>query len=659
MQTTSTPEATRDQHRSRRRPVVRWVLGVLVVFVTAGAALTVITLAGVRSELEGGRQALVSARRALLQGDLGRSEEMLLQAQEAFARAQAETSGLGAGLARLTPLLGRNIVVARGVAESGAALSRAGLGLVQGIGELPGGLDALAPQAGRFPLEALGALAISAEGSARDAEMALDAITETPETLLLPPVAQARWDAEAEVRDATEALVGARDLLAGLPAFAGAEGPRRYLFFAENPAELRSTGGLWGAYSVLTIQDGRLDFDGFRPIALLRELDPDDVPPPSADFRENYDQYGGAGNWRNMNVTPDFPTASRAALASWEILRGDRLDGVLSADPFALRSILRVTGPTIVPSLDRTLGPANVVRYVSNKAYGRFEDGGSRKEVIGQAAEAALTQLLTMQGRGLERLRAIADAAGSGHLKVYVTEPLLQDALARSAVGGALAAVPTGDLLAVYVNNASESKIDFYIRRTVSYQVRLGGDREAFGTTLVKLENEAPTEGPPRVVLGPNSSEAEAPGDEVHVLSTWCPAECRLAGAERDAREIKVREGLEGGRRFYYDFGRLQAGGTSTFRTVTKRVGTWQGDLSSGSYRLTILPQTTIIPTQFAVRIVAPEGTNIVWASEPLEVAGGTATWAGVVPDGPLTLEVRFQAPVPARWWRNVTGLFG
>ncbi len=657
MQTTLSPHRTGGQHRPRRRPVVRWVLGIVVVLVVSGAVLTVITLAGVRGDLERGRQALVAARRALVQGDLGRSEQMLLQAQDAFARARAETSGLGAGLARLTPLLGRNIVVTRGVAEAGAALSRAGLGLVRGIDELPGGLDALAPQAGRFPLEALGALAISAEGSARDAELALDAITRTPETLLLPPVAQARWDAEAEVRDAAEALVGARDLLAGLPAFAGADGDRRYLFFAENPAELRSTGGLWGAYSVLTMRDGRLDFDGFRPITSLRELDPDEVPPPTEDYRENYDQYGGAGKWRSMNVTPDFPTASRAALASWEILQGERLDGVLSADPFALQSILRVTGPTLVPALDRMLGHANVVRYVSNEAYGRFEDGGSRKEVIGQAAEAALTQLLTMEGRGLERLRAIADAAGTGHLKVYVTEPSLQGAMARSAVGGALRSVPAGDLLAVYVNNASESKIDFYVRRTVSYEVRLGGDREALGTTSVELENHAPTEGPPRVVLGPNSDEAEAPGDEVHVLSTWCPATCALADAERDGQEVLVRKGLEGGRRFYYDFSRLPSGDSSTFRTLTKRVGVWEGDLSSGSYRLTILPQTTIIPTRFHVRIAAPKGTNIVWATESLEVSGATATWTGV-PEGPLSLEIRFQAPVPARWWRNLTGLF-
>jgi hypothetical protein len=228
--------------------------------------------------------------------------------------------------------------------------------------------------------------------------------------------------------------------------------------------------------------------------------------------------------------------------------------------------------------------------------------------------------------------------------------------LHRTAAGGALASPPGGDLLAVYVNNGSESKVDFYVGRTVSYGVRLGGDLEAFGTTAVTLENDAPTEGKPTIVIGPNGDQAKAPGDEVHVLSTWCPARCPLVSAKRDGEEIRVQLGLEAGHRFYYDFDRLPAGSSSTFITTTKRDGVWDGDLSSGTYRLTILPQTTIQPTTFRVRIQAPEGTEIVWTNEPMAVTGGVAVWSGA-PEAPVTLEVRFQAPFPLRWIRNVTEL--
>jgi hypothetical protein len=47
-----------------------------------------------------------------------------------------------------------------------------------------------------------------------------------------------------------------------------------------------------------------------------------------------------------------------------------------------------------------------------------------------------------------------------------------------------------------------------------------------------------------------------------------------------------------------------------------------------------------------------------VWTSEPMDVDGDTATWTGT--PGPRTeFEVRFQAPLPLRLWRDVTRPLG
>jgi len=89
---------------------------------------------------------------------------------------------------------------------------------------------------------------------------------------------------------------------------------------------------------------------------------------------------------------------------------------------------------------------------------------------------------------------------------------------------------------------------------------------------------------------------------------------------------------------------------------TTRRDGVWDGDLGSGRYRLTILPQTTIEPTEFSVTIRPPEGTEIVWGTQGVEIAGdGTARWRGS-PEGATAIEVRFQAPLPLRWWRDLNG---
>jgi hypothetical protein len=37
-----------------------------------------------------------------------------------------------------------------------------------------------------------------------------------------------------------------------------------------------------------------------------------------------------------------------------------------------------------------------------------------------------------------------------------------------------------------------------------------------------------------------------------------------------------------------------------------------------------------------------------------MQVDGGTAVWTGE-PQGPMTLEVRFAAPIPLRWVRDAT----
>jgi hypothetical protein len=637
-----------------RRRAIWWALAIVLVLVVMGTVLTALTLLGARGDLDDGRRALGASRASVVRGDLDEAERHLIDAQEAFAGAVGETGSSTASIARLTPFIGRNVEVARGVAEAGAALSRAGLSLVRAIEEVPGGLDGLAPQAGHLPIDELARLSEAAERSAAQARAALTAILDTPDTLLLGPVAQARYDAEEQVTDAARTLAAADGVIGRLPAFAGADGERRYLFFAENPAELRGTGGFWGAFAILTVRDGNMSFSAFRPIQALQDLEPDEVPEPNPDYGENYNQDGGAGFWRNMNMTPDFPSAARAALGTWEVLKGERLSGVLAADPFALASLLQVTGPVPVPGLPgERIDARNVVRFLSNEAYARFDSPIVRKQLVGAAASVAFGEFLSMDGRGLDRIRALAEAAGSGHLKVYSTDEELQRVLRTTAAGGALDVPTEGDLLSVVVNNGAQTKVDYYVRRTVDYEIRLGGDEEAFATTEVTLQNDAPTEASSRTLIGPYVEGAEA-GDEIHVMGSWCPGPCPLIEATYQREDVGVDGGKELGRAFYRHFATIPSEGSGTYQLVTRRDGVWEGDTSGGRYRLTIKPQTTVQPTRFHVRIEAPAGTRIVWTSEDVRSDGRVATWSGS-PEAPLTLEVRFQASFPLRWWRNVT----
>jgi hypothetical protein len=472
-------------------------------------------------------------------------------------------------------------------------------------------------------------------------------------------VSDARLEAKDQVERTAEGLSALRLLLQGLPGFAGADGERRYFFVAESPAEQRGTGGIWGAYSIVTVDDGDFHFSAFNPIQQLPDLDPNLLPPPNPDYRANYDQFGGAGFWRNMNMTPDFPSAARAVLNAYEEHTGERLDGVMSADPFALQGLLEVTGPQHVPGLKRSIDAASVVAFTTNEAYIRYNgDSELRKAILGNVAKGVFEQFLNMDDHDTGRLRAVARSVASGHLKVYTdTDETLEEGLALANADGALWAPEGDDVSAVIVNSGSGSKVDFYASRHIGYDVQLANDGQAIATTDVGIRNDAPTSGVPDYVIDPIPEFADK-GDNVSLVRVLCPAECDLLTAERNGLARGLAQGSELGITWYQDFFTIPAGSTGSLRLQTKLDDVWQGNSSAGTYRLTFLNQTTVKPTTASITIHAPEGQEIVWTSEDMDVRGDTASWEGT--PGPRTeFQVRFAAPLPVRWWRDLTRAVG
>lgn len=646
--------------RSRRRTILG-VAAIVIVVVVCLAALSVVVGLGVRANAEAGRVAVSQGRRALAAGDLDRALERFREAESRFAdsRNQAAT-GLG-GLLSTLPLAGRSFDVAEGISEAGGTLAGAAADLTASISGLPNGLGSLAPAGGRLPIETLEELADEIAAAAAAGHRALDSVRATPSSLIPAVVADVRFQAEEQVGLASRALDSASLLIQGLPRFAGVDGPRRYMLLAESPSEQRGTGGIWGAYAILTADHGALSVGSFDPILTLPEAEPDELPAPNPDYRRNWDGYGGAGSWRDMNMTPDFPSAARAALANYELGVGERLDGVIVADPFAVEEMLKVTGPVEIPSLGVRLDASSVVGFMANEAYILYPEAArDRKDLLGALVGLAFDRFLDARGEGADKIQAIADAVTGGHLKLYATDPELQRGLSLAGLDRALAAPEGSDLLAVHVNSRSASKIDYYATRSIRYEVELGGDEEAFATTRIEIRNDSPASGVPAYVIGPGPGiEGHVPGDNVSIVTASCPAACELIEAQRNGRDRAMRVGEELGRAWFQDFYTTPAGETSTLQIVTRRDDAWSGNSSGGVYRLTVLPQVTIEPTQIDIVVRPPAGTEIVWTNEPMQIGDDGAAELRTSPSGRLELVVRFRAPAPLRWWRNLARLFG
>jgi hypothetical protein len=632
----TTPRARRGgRHRadqSRPRSLRR-----LVIFAAAIAALVIgagmLLMFPARGPLLEGRDALQTARTRLNGGDVPAAEEAFVGAEEAFDRAAGQLGNPLTQLAGFVPILGRTPDAVSNMADAGALVAQAGRELAGGIERLPGGLGALAPRGGVIDVQSIEALAPPV-AQARDLVVEADRLVRGSARTWIPdPVAGPLFQLQDELAQARRAVVSADALVRALPSFLGAEGSKRYFVAAQNPAELRGTGGLIGSYAILTVEGGRIGLGEFRPIQRLQDAI-GAVESPNPDYETLYIRWGGAGFWSNLNRTPDFPSAATAIERLYEEVEGIRLDGVIASDPHAFAELLEATGPAEIPRIGVTVDSGNVVPFVTNEAYVRFPDSVERKRVLGDVAGHVLGRFLNAGASGdpLAAGRAMIEAAAGGHLLFHSIEPNIQEGFDLAGLSGRLVD-PPGDYLAVIVNNNGGNKIDFYLDRTIRYEVRLGPEGVGESRAVVRMHNEAPSRGLPAYIIGPFPLKEADPGENVSVLQTYCARGCTLRSYDEDGVPGEVEQHTELGHPVVLSNVRLPSGGRGemTYRWVVPRA--WSGDAGGGIYRLTFQGQPGIRGATLELDIRVPPGTRIIRATEGLRVVGDRAVWRGPAED--------------------------
>jgi len=630
----------------------------LAVAALAAALLVVLAVAaasalGIRRNLQTGRDALVEGKAALVKGDVSGAGEAFSRAEYAFGAGAAASRSVWLTIAGAVPLVGRTPDTVRAVADAGVVAARAATGLADAVAGLPGGLGALVPTTEGVRTDRLSGLAEAVAQAEQLTRRALATLRNAPDGLVLAPVASARDDALEELETVDRQLTAGALILRDLPAFLGIDGPRRYFFGASNPAELRGTGGLIGAYAILTLDRGRMSFSDFRPVSTLPRLDVSQAPSPSEEYSTNFDYYRtGVGFWLNTNMTPDFPLAARALWLSYQAATGEALDGVIVADPFALKALMRATDPVTVAGTGVRITSRNVVPFTTNQAYAFFRTDDERQLVLGRAAKLVLDSFLAKRGDDLARLKALMNAFDDGHVKVWSNLPAMQRGLALTSAGGAFR--PSGtDAISVITNSASGTKLDYYQQRSVTYEVRLGPGGTATASLQAVLRNDSPTSGYPAYVIGPYKHYSTKPGENVAVVDLYCGRGCLLRGATRGGEPVRLDRYLQNGYPFFEEYVRTPSGGEARIAADLVLQSAWAGDETGGTYSLSFIGQTTIRPTTLRVVITPPEGMRFTSASGGLERDGATLVYEGT-PTGNLDLQASFAPPLPVRLWREL-----
>ncbi|MFE3497795.1 DUF4012 domain-containing protein [Streptomyces sp. NPDC059175] len=578
---TSTRTVTRaHEWLAARVCTVRFWLAVVALSVGAGAVWLVVTGLYARAELTAAQRGLAGMRQSFTgapepgagdgrtAGGAGSRREQAgaMGAVSAHtAAARRWTSGPVWSVAAHVPFVGGPMATVRGAADIADQLAHEVLpplvGVVSGAGE--GGVEGA--------MSALEEKAPALQRASRAASRVREQAGKLPQDTWLPAVDRVRNRLAVQTDVLATAMADAAVAGRVLPGMLGGEAPRRYFVVFQNTAEARGTGGVAGAFAVLTATRGHLAFESFGNNTLLESarIKPDvDL---GTEFAAQYAGNDPTGTWANSNISPHFPYAARIWAATWTAYSGQRLDGVVALDPSALGLLLAAAGPAQLPDGSALTG-GNVVDLTERIGYARYADVVRRKAFfldVARAAAVKLTEAVDDAHRLPALLASAREVVAQERLKVWSADPAEQRLLETRPLGGAL---PRGGPFAgLVVNNAAGGKLDYYLRRQMQWIPGRCTERGREVTVRIRLHNGAPTSGLPDYVTlrGDEPAYRTRAGDNRLLVSYYASPGAGMDGATLDGRPITASSVVERSHPVFTADVELPAG---TSRTLTFRL---------------------------------------------------------------------------------------
>ena len=471
---------------------------------------------------------------AIRDGDLDGAIEALAQVEASLSRADDHFSRRTARVLNVLPAAGHNISaledivdashnLARSTTRIGSPSVRLGTVFVDGKIE-PQQLEALRSDLG------------GVSSNLRDLE---GVVSQERPMWVAPQITRAVDDLHSQLTPAFERSGEFDAIFAALPDLLGLDSPRRYLVLFGNPAEARELGGLTGATAVLELDGGSFELEttgrrtGPQQVASVAAL----TEPPPVRFLEHRP-------WlfeQNYSAMADFPTLSRALNDLFPAMGGREIDGVIYLDPFALAAIIPASGSIDIPSLGRRVSAHELPNLLLVEQYEHFLPGLQRDQFFSELFEG-VAGLIQTQGLDLDRdsglnlLRKVEE----GRLLFAPIDRTELAAVESLNLTGRITPRSPNDYLAVSHLNSGGNKLDAYIERTATYDVRIDPSTDALEAELsITLDNTATTQ-LPEYVLGRHN---ENPGTARTTLVVHSPhADARWVGSDEPELSRSFRE---------------------------------------------------------------------------------------------------------------------
>ncbi|UKA65935.1 DUF4012 domain-containing protein [Arthrobacter sp. FW306-05-C] len=497
--TSSRARRTRGSPKGHARLFLLRIAGIF-----AGLLLVVAAVGGwlfyramdIRGELAAVNNVLPEFEKKLLAHDEAAARSALTDIQAHIQRARSSATDPVWKAAGSVPGVGKNFST---VSELVLSADDVVVGAAQPLLSVYGALDwkALKPVQGKFDLEPLRASSPSIVSAANTVDLTYQRLSSIEDGGLLPEVAQPLATAKSSLSSLRESLSVAADASALLPKMMGTEGTRHYLVLIQNNAEVRATGGLPGALAVLRIENGTMSLDAQSSGAALGKFSPAVAvdPAQTAIYSKRLGSYIS-----DVNLTPDFPTAAKAAKAMWETRHGTQIDGVIALDPVVLSHILKASGPMAIPDLSPELGQrvpgilteGNVVKALLSDIYSATQSNELQDAYFASVSKEVFNLLGSGKISPDQLLGALTTSVEEHRLLVWSTKEEEQDVLERTLVGGAVSGPTVGGAsFGVYFNDGTGAKMDYYVRKTVRLESVCTGSDYAEYKVIVSMTNTA------------------------------------------------------------------------------------------------------------------------------------------------------------------------
>ena len=577
-------------------------LGILVAIDVLGAP----TLAAFK--LNRASDTLSSAIAALRAGDIDAASVSVARAQDAAGSARWFTQHPGFAFVGWLPGLERDAEALRDLVEVARQGSVLASSFVAELRRLGAGDDGIAPAIyadGRIDLQAIDEVWSMADDIGElvdDARALLADDSDATFGRLEQAVVRATARLDSIERVAEDAAAMARLL----PSFVGADEPRRYLLAFQSPSEARGGGGLIGVYGLLSAIDGQISLDEVGPIEDLGPRVERPVDASSA-FAATYGPLSALTDWRQANLSPNFPDTSEVLLELFERVRGERLDGVVAMDPIALGELTRGTGPIGAEGWARKVTPTSARRMLLFDVYRRFVHEERRQNAYLRALVDELWSRLEtgdIDAAGL--FEGFGGAASKHHIKIYARDPVEQELLTDLGLTADPETVD-GPLQLAFNNNNSGNKLDFFLRRTQTISIELDADDTARVATTIELTNDVPKHGL-RAIERAGVRTGLALGRSRMSMHFLLPRDSRRVRMTVDGVTSDHFTGRDSGAPMVWDIVEIAAEATVTV-SVTYEIP--DAVDSEGNFRFTVWPQATARPDRYTLEILAPDGRRV------------------------------------------------